>query len=244
MCADVALHERADGRLMVQTPFVFSDGDTYAIYLESLPGGGVRITDAGQTLMHLSYSIDVNTLREGRRAQFLEKILSESSVTEKDGELYVDSPLETLGGHLFSFGQAITRVHDLSLWRRHNIAATFYEDLERALAEIVPPERIHKDHLVPGIENAQNYPVDFYLEGQRQPLYLFGVPTKDKARLATIILQHLTANKTPFESILVFQDQELIPRPDLARLSNAGGEQVASLAAQADLRRKVLKLVA
>jgi hypothetical protein len=37
----------------------------------------------------------------------------------------------------------------------------------------------------------------------------------------------------------VFEDQQEIPRADLARLSNAGGEMVASLNAEGDLRRKL-----
>ena len=48
----------------------------------------------------------------------------------------------------------------------------------------------------------------------------------------------------PFTSILVFENQEEIPRLDLARLSNVGGEMVASLEAGEDLARKVNMRVA
>jgi len=54
----------------------------------------------------------------------------------------------------------------------------------------------------------------------------------------------LVAEKLAFDSLLVFEDQTAIPRRDLARLSNVGGEQVSSLAANDDLTRKVkLRLV-
>jgi len=42
----------------------------------------------------------------------------------------------------------------------------------------------------------------------------------------------------------VFQDQQEVPRSDLARLSKAGGEMVASLDAVDDFKRKLTKLVA
>jgi hypothetical protein len=247
MCADVRLHERPDGRLRVDTPFLLPDGDRYSIYLQRLPSGGMRLTDAGQTLMHLSYEMDVDNLREGVRGRLLEQILGESPVAEDDGELVLDSPIDDLGRNLFVFGQTITRFHDLSLWRRQRVAATFYEDLDTALRDVYDPNRIQRNYIVPTVPHAEDYPVDFLLEPKeetRKPLFLFGIPSAEKAKLATIIIQYLTMHEAAFESLLVFQNQEEIPRRDLARLSNVGGEMVASLDAHEDLRRKVLKRVA
>ena len=44
--------------------------------------------------------------------------------------------------------------------------------------------------------------------------------------------------------MLVFENQVDIPRPDLARLSNVGGDMISSLNAEDDFRRKLLKRVA
>jgi hypothetical protein len=46
-----------------------------------------------------------------------------------------------------------------------------------------------------------------------------------------------------FDSLLIFSDQGSIPKQDLARLSNAGGEMIASLDAEADFSRKLLRKV-
>ena len=94
--------------------------------------------------------------------------------------------------------------------------------------------------------------IDFYrhrdgwsrIEGKRAPLFMFGIATRDKARLVTIILEHWLRANIDFDSLLVFQAQQEIPRADLARLSNVGGEMVASLDASDDFRRKVLKIAA
>ena len=75
-------------------------------------------------------------------------------------------------------------------------------------------------------------------------LFLLGIASRDKARLAAIILEHWLRYHVEFDSLLVFQDQQEIPRADLARLSNAGGEMVASLDAVEDLKRKLSKLAA
>ncbi|NMW22788.1 MAG: hypothetical protein HKK67_14440 [Chlorobiaceae bacterium] len=66
------------------------------------------------------------------------------------------------------------------------------------------------------------------------------VREKRPAKLVTIILERLLR---AHDSILVFLDQRALPRPDLARLTNAGGEMIASLDAEQDLRRKLQRNV-
>ncbi len=120
----------------------------------------------------------------------------------------------------------------------------FYEDLEKELFRLIKPEIIQKDYIYENMPNARDYPIDYLIEGKIDPLYVFGIPNKDKARLTTIVLERLLRTDAKFESILIFSDQTTIPRPDLSRLSNAGGEMIASLDAREDLSRKLLKRVA
>ncbi|WP_414041560.1 hypothetical protein ACJU26_05735 [Acidithiobacillus sp. M4-SHS-6] len=112
------------------------------------------------------------------------------------------------------------------------------------LGQIVDPEKIQKDYVYSNMQNAEDYPIDFRIEGKFAPLFVFGIPNRDKARLATIVLERLLRAKVEFDSVLIFADQSSMPRSDLARLSNAGGEMVASLDAQDDIRRKVARRAA
>lgn len=245
LCVNVRIIQRKKGLLMLETPFTFPDGDHYVIYLESLNSGGVRITDGGHTFMHLSYENDVSDIREGTRGKLFDQVIAESSVSENDGELWIDTSYEELSRNIFRFGQVLTRIYDLTFLNRSRVASTFYEDLHRALEKIVPAERVVPDYLVPELPQKENYPIDFLIEGGPRPLFVFGLPQgRDKARLATIILQHLISKRITYESLLVFEDQSLVPRRDLARLSDVGGEQVSSLVAEDDLSRKILKRVA
>ena len=243
LCADVKIVERSEGLLFVSTPFNFSDGDAYSIYLKSLPAGGLRITDMGGTLMHLSYENDVDKFRGGTRGKVFNQILSEMSLKEEDGELYIDTPADALGSSLFRFGQAITRLHDLTFLNRVRVESTFYEDLREKLRSYVDAERVHEGYIVPGVANADDYPVDYFIEGGAMPLYLFGVPNRDKARLATIILQHLIATGDDFNSMVVFQNAADVPPRDLNRLMNAANDMIASLDASDDFERKLLRRV-
>lgn len=244
LCADLHLRQTEQGFIEIMTPFTFSDGDSYQVYLEEKSGGGLRLNDFGHTLMHLSYDNDVTKFREGTRGKLWEQLLAESGAQEEQGQLFLDTNLDTLGSNVLQFGQILTRLYDLTFLNRARVSSTFYEDLKELLYRLVEPEKITPDYVVPDKPNAQDYPVDYHIEGKRAPVFLFGIANRDKARLATIILEHWLRGGVDFESLLIFADQQEIPRLDLARLSNAGGEMVASLDAVDDFQRKLQKRVA
>jgi hypothetical protein len=243
LCAEASVTPVQNDLWRVTTPFKFPDGDSYTLYLRQLASGGVRVSDAGSTLMHLSYENDVDKLREGTRGRLMQQVLAESDVEDDEGEFYVDSSVQEIGKTLFRFGQALTRIHDLTFLNRLRVESTFYEDLRETLREIVEADQIHENYVVPEVPRATEYPVDYYVEGKSAPVYLFGVPNRDKARLATIILQHLIAAGRDFNSMIVFQNMADLPRADVSRLTNAANDQVDSLDAVDDLKRKLLRRV-
>ena len=156
----------------------------------------------------------------------------------------METAIEKLPEAIFNFGQALTRVYDLTLLSRSNVGSTFYDDLNEMINDFIDEEKITKLY-APDVPNADAYTVDYCIEGKNDvPLFLYGVPNRDKARLTTIILSHYHRNNLSFESILVFQNQAEIPRPDLARLSDVGGEMISSLDSVDDFRRKVVQRVA
>lgn len=244
MCADVQIRQKNGNLLAVDTPFCFPDGDPYQIYIKEMPGGILRLSDMGHTLMHLSYDNEIDKFREGTRGSLLNQIKAETSIEENDGEFYIETELASLGSNIFRLGQAITKIYDLTFLNRARAESTFYEDLNEQLVRIVGQEKIIKDYFYEGMENARDYPIDYRVEGKYAPIFVFGIPNRDKARLATIILERLLRAKADFDSLLIFSDQGSIPRPDLARLSNAGGEMIASLDAEADFTRKLTRKIA
>ena len=243
LCAEATVTAVREDFWRVSTPFRFPDGDSYTLYLQQVASGGLRISDAGSTLMHLSYENDIDKLREGTRGRLLQQVLSDSDMQEDDGEFFVDSSIEDLGKSVFRFGQALTRIHDLTFLNRLRAESTFYEDLRETLRALVGAERLQEAFVVPEVPRAADYPVDYFIDSQSAPLYLFGVPNRDKARLATIILRHLIAAGRDFNSMIVFQNMADLPRAGVSRLTNAANDQVDSLDAVDDLRRKLLRRV-
>ena len=244
LCEDVGVEERPDGALMLHTRFEFPDGDRFQIHLGDAKAGGLRLSDKGHTLMHISYEHDVDAFLDGTRGMLLERIMGETGLQWDGGALCLDTSPERLPQAIFAFGQALTRVYDLTLLSRSNVGSTFYDDLGDLLFSLVDEGKIVRDYQ-PEVPNAEVYPVDYRIEGKDEvPLFLYGVPNRDKARLTTIMLSHFHRHSLRFESILVFEDQSEIPRRDLARLSDVGGDMISSLASREDFHRKVLKRVA
>ncbi len=244
LCEDVKVESRPDGALMLRTRFQFPDGDRFPIHLSEAPAGGFRLSDRGHTLMHIGYEHDVDSFLDGTRRTLLERIMGESELQWDDGAFCLDTAPERLPEAIFRFGQALTRVHDLTLLSRSSVGSTFYDDLAGLLSRLVDEDRFQPDYR-PDVPNAEAYPVDYRIEGKGDvPLFLYGVPNRDKARLTTIMLSHFHRHGLPFESILVFENQAEIPRLDLARLSNVGGDMISSLEAREDLDRKLVQRIA
>ena len=239
LCAAVRVERHPDGELLLAAEFEFPDGDRYPIYLSETPGG-VRLSDRGDTLMRISYDHDIDAFLAGSRGLLVERILGEERVGQNGGVFYLDTPTDRLSDAVFRYGRALTRIYDLTLHSRSRAASTFYGDLADLILQTVDEDRIHRDYALPDLPNPDRYPIDYRFEGKNGgQVFLYGVPNRDKARLTTIILSHFHRNHLDFDSILVFSDQAEIPRMDLARLSDVGGDMVSSLASSEDLRRKL-----
>ena len=244
LCQEVSIDRRPDGALMLRTQFRFPDGDGFPIHISEAPSGGLRLSDRGHTLMHVSYDHDVDAFMDGTRGALMERIVAESGVEREGGAFFLDTLPDRLPEALFQLGQALTRVYDLTFLSRSRVGSTFYDDLATLLGDLVDESRVQRDY-EPDVPNGQAYPVDYRIEGREEcPLFLYGIPNRDKARLTTIMLSHFHRHALSFESIIVFENQTDIPRLDLARLSDVGGEMISSLDASDDLSRKLLRRTA
>lgn len=191
--------------------------------------------------MQISYEHDVDSFLDGRRGLLLEQIMMESGLGWDAGAFVLEAPPMKPPEAIFRFGQAMTRVFDLTLLSRANIGSTFYDDLADLICRLLDEDKVQRD-FQSEVTNADSYAADYRIEGRDGvPLFLYGVPTRDKARLTTITLSHFHRHRLPFESLLVFEDQAEIPRADLARLSDVAGESISSLGTEEDLWRKLAR---
>ena len=106
--------ERPDGALMLRTHFRFPDGDGYPIHLIEAPAGGIRLSDRGHSLMHISYEHDIDVLLEGPSRALMDRVLGEEGIKYDDGAFYLDTPPDQIPTAMFALGQAITRIYQIA----------------------------------------------------------------------------------------------------------------------------------
>lgn len=236
-CRDVAVSERA-GAAAVSLPIVGRDGDCLTAYVEPATAGW-RISDKGATLMRLSYENDLAKLLSGARERLYQTVLLEYGLQEDDGDIFTEVPTDALATGLFSLAQGLTRVEGLGLWTRNRVESTFTDDLRSALIAAAGHEQVIENYIAPEVPSADSYPIDFCIKTKSHPLFVFGVQNRDKARLTTIVLQHLAAHTPFFNSMVVYSDVDDIPKADRNRLMNAANDSVANINDAAAIKTKV-----
>ena len=109
--SEIELAKDSIDRYQIFTPFQFDDGDHYVTVLKKC-GDKWRVTDEAHTLMHLSFSKDVDGLyNPGKRCDLFKSVLIEYGTTENDGELYIEiSDDNSYGNALFNLIQVISKI--------------------------------------------------------------------------------------------------------------------------------------
>lgn len=116
MCSEVKIRSKNVKLFSIETPFYFDDGDSYQIYIKEMPGGIIRLTDMGHTIMRLSYENDIDKFRKVTSSRIFKQIKSETLINEENGEFYIDTSIENLGINIFRLVQALTKINDKNFW--------------------------------------------------------------------------------------------------------------------------------
>lgn len=242
-CTGVELVELKNNFYEIETPFFFPDGDPYQIFLKEESNGEFKISDGSHTLMQISYETSLENIFKGTRKALLDNVLSSFNANLLEGELYISSSTRDLSNNLVSFGQLITRIYDLIYLDKGRVTSTFYEDLRNALHKIVPGDVLFEDYYHPS-DTKKQYPIDYCLKTKNgTDVFLYGVNSKEKARLTTICYQHyLLADNIEFAPLVILDGVESVPKNDLERLINVGGNMISNPSEISDLARKLKSL--
>jgi hypothetical protein len=217
-------------RYRVFTPFLLDDGDHLVIVLKREQDRWV-LTDEGHTFMHLTYDIDEKDLGRGTRLSIITNTLAGFAVEDREGELKLDIPDSQYGDALYTFVQALLKISDVRFLNRERVRSTFLEDF-RALMESIALDRATFDWRDPRHDPDGKYTVDCRIEGVRQPVFVYALPSDDKVRDATISLLQFERWQIAHRSVGIFEDQESVNRKVLARFSDACEKQFSSLASR------------
>lgn len=113
----VEFREKRKGVKQLIAPFFHEDGDMIDIFITESPSspGKIRICDYGLTLMHLSYTYDIDTPNKER---ILDNIISENGLQREDGNIFVDVAPDMLYPYIFQFSQTVGKVSSMQYCER------------------------------------------------------------------------------------------------------------------------------
>jgi hypothetical protein len=228
VCAQIRLEKEGVDRYRVFTPFIFDDGDHYAIMLRSAANQWF-LTDEGHTFMHMTYDIDEKDWKTGTRSRIVNNTLSAFSIQNRSGELVSVVQNGEFGDSLYSFLQGLLKITDISYLSRERVVSTFMEDLHGFLKEFIPSSELNFNWRDPKNDQSGKYLVDVMIPTPTDPIYLFGLQNDDKTRDTTISIHQYEKWGTSCRTVAVFEDQEGINRKVLARFSDVCDRQFPSL---------------
>jgi hypothetical protein len=185
VCDQLTVESEGLDRYIVNTPLTFEDGDRLSIVLKK-EGDDWVLTDEGHTFMQLSYDLDESDLQDGNREEIIERTLLASRLQNRQGELILPIEGERYGDSLYNFVQALIKIDDIRFLSRQRVLSTFIDDFKRLVERIVPEtRRAYKWH--DAVKDPdKKYEVDYRLNGNETPLFIFALDTNDKVRDATI----------------------------------------------------------
>lgn len=220
----ITFQEKRPGIYQLIAPFYHEDGDMIDIFLEPTGQGRVRISDYGMTLMHLSYSYDIDTSNKER---IFEKIITENGLNEQDGNIYFEIDSANLYAAILQYAQTVAKVSNMRQFRREVVQSLFYEMLDDFIFTNLNNYIPIKSEF-PILER-DDLEVDYAFHKGIKPVYLFGVKDPSKARLTTISCLEFQKAKLNFNSIVVHEEFDLLPKKDRSRLTSAADKQFTDL---------------
>lgn len=219
MSGELYFHERRPGIHQLLIPIMHEDGDMVDVYIQNSPKGEgyVRVCDFGMTLMRLSYTFEIST---ATRERILDSILINNGVEQREGNLYLDAPVNLLYQSILQFAGCVQKVCNMRYWKRETVRSAFYDDLGDYVTTQMKRFSPAQDHAP--LEQYAIFSVDWFLEHNSRSLYVFGIMGDDKAKNVAISLLEFQKAQLPFISLVVHEDmEELGKRASLYLTKNA-----------------------
>ena len=219
-----AIKEKRPNIYQLLLPIYHEDGDMIDLFITLTGDNKFALCDYGLTLQRLSYAYDIDT--ENKEA-ILQKIVTENSLKEQDGNICLETKPETLYTDIMHITQAYAKIGSMRYFKREVIESLFAEMLDEFIfSELKEFNPEKKPMPIPGRDDLE---ADYAFHPNGKPVYLFGVKDVSRARLAALTYQSFLNSNIKSYNCIVTEDIEKLARKDRSRLLNASDKVFPTL---------------
>ncbi len=226
----IALKQEGKNTYRLLTPFVFEDGDGFVAFIETT-NGRIRFTDYGNTLMHVSYDVDINS---ETRKKILDSVLATHDLTYNEGEIVAESNIEEVGLVFWDFIQGLIRISDISLWKFERASSLFFEEFEEFMESRIKPKvpALLKNWHEPAIDESSLYEIPWLCRNGGKPLFVFPIQSTVQCDQAVKSCLKYEGGGYKFNSFAVYAEIEKINTKSINQLMDLGAQSVSSFDSQ------------
>jgi hypothetical protein len=230
VCSGFEFESKSSSEIRIHTPFTFDDGDTFSFRVIELENGKYKLTDNGDTMLHLSYRDEAGDFNSGTRLKLREKYRQYFGVTEDQGEMTVETDEAGLTEAFFNLSQYCLKLGDLTFLNKEHVASTFKEDVKHQLQELAAKYSVPVtfDQYLDR-DTRLEHPIDCIIPRKTRPLYVFAVNNLNKCLNTTIGLLFFEKWNVNFEAAVIYEDQTELANKEIATLSDLIIKQISNL---------------
>lgn len=217
------LQKRRENLYQIFVPLYHEDGDMIDLFIRT-DGDKLMVCDCGMTLMHLSYSFDIDTKR---KQKILDNIVADAGGVNDDGNLCMSVSDNMLYESIMQFSQMVSKVSAMKMMRHENIINLFYEHFTSYMNETFKDFHPQKNFLpLPGRSELK---VDYAFQTGTKPVYLFGVVGNNRAKDAIISMLSFQHDNLPFFGVVVHDDYQALSKNTQKVIMNVADKQFYDL---------------
>lgn len=167
---------------VISTPFLGAFNDALEVYVKR-NDDKILMSDDGLTIRNLELS-GSSFSRSPRRKEFLEKILINYGIYQKDDEFVTEATFQTFAQKKHNFISAISEINDMYLLSKPVVSSVFKEDVQLYLDEqeiIYTPQFISKG--TTGLE----FTFDFQIAYSKKEIVIKAFNNINKANLPAFL---------------------------------------------------------